>query len=239
MRKRIVWALVCMMLSMGLFACGDDSKKRDNHSVTLTSIAVTPANPSIAAGASQQFTATGTYSDNSTQDITASVTWTSSDTGKALVSSAGLATGVAAGTTTITATSGSISGTALLTVASAATTTTNIAPQSSLATSNPGYVDGDKTTFTDALSLAFRPALTLTWPSANSINSVKLYVGCNDDETMSGIISSGTSTLATFSAAGCGTLISFAPTISSSLTITMTGGGGSDNNISIEEIEVY
>ncbi len=38
---------------------------------TLQSIAVTPANPSIAKGATQQFTATGTYSDGTTQNLTA------------------------------------------------------------------------------------------------------------------------------------------------------------------------
>jgi hypothetical protein len=37
---------------------------------TLQSIAVTPASPSIAKGATQQFTATGTYSDSSTQNLT-------------------------------------------------------------------------------------------------------------------------------------------------------------------------
>jgi hypothetical protein len=31
---------------------------------------VTPANPSIGVGATQQFKATGTYSDNSTADLT-------------------------------------------------------------------------------------------------------------------------------------------------------------------------
>src|SRR5258708_34126074 len=44
---------------------------------TLTSIAVTPANQSAAAGTTVQFKATGTYSDISTRDITASVTWAS------------------------------------------------------------------------------------------------------------------------------------------------------------------
>ena len=32
----------------------------------------------VALGSAQQFVATGTYSDNSTQDLTASVAWTSS-----------------------------------------------------------------------------------------------------------------------------------------------------------------
>jgi hypothetical protein len=76
---------------------------------TLTSIAVTPASPSIVAGNTQQFTATGTYSDNSTKNITTSVTWKSSNTVFATIGAAtGLATGVAAGTAQITATQGSI-----------------------------------------------------------------------------------------------------------------------------------
>ena len=37
---------------------------------TLVSIAVTPPSPSIAKGLTQQFTATGTYTDNSTQNLT-------------------------------------------------------------------------------------------------------------------------------------------------------------------------
>ena len=45
---------------------------------TLTTITVTPANPNILAGATQSFTATGTYSDGSTQDVTSQATWTSS-----------------------------------------------------------------------------------------------------------------------------------------------------------------
>ena len=61
-----------------------------------------PANPSIALGTTQQFTATGTYSDNSTQDLTAQSPgrrqrprWRRSATPRAQ----GLATSVAAGTT--------------------------------------------------------------------------------------------------------------------------------------------
>ena len=76
--------------------------------VTLQSIAVTPPSPSIAAGTAQQFKATGTYSDNSMSDITGSVTWNSSNKGFATISSAGLTTGVAAGTTQITATLGTV-----------------------------------------------------------------------------------------------------------------------------------
>jgi hypothetical protein len=82
----------------------------------LTSIAVTPANPSIQAGGTQQFTATGTYTDASTQDLTASVTWSSTATGVATISATGLATGVSQGQTTVVATSGSVNGQVTLTV---------------------------------------------------------------------------------------------------------------------------
>jgi trimeric autotransporter adhesin len=89
-------------------------------SATLVSIAITPTNPSIVKGTNQQFVATGTFSDNTTQDLTITVTWSSSDAAVAAISNAagsnGLATSVAAGSTTITATSGSVSGTATLTV---------------------------------------------------------------------------------------------------------------------------
>ncbi len=61
---------------------------------TLQSIAVTPTSPSIAKGATQQFTATGTYSDNSTANISNSVTWNSATTVTATINSTGLATGV-------------------------------------------------------------------------------------------------------------------------------------------------
>ena len=64
---------------------------RTGAAPTLTSIAVTPANPTIQTGATQQFTATGTYSDNTTQNITSQVTW-ASNTSAATINSAGLAT---------------------------------------------------------------------------------------------------------------------------------------------------
>jgi hypothetical protein len=86
---------------------------------TLKSIAVTPATPSTPAGTTVQFTATGTYSDNSVKNITGSVTWASATTTAATVNSSGLATAVAAGSSTISATSGGIVGSTTLTVTAA------------------------------------------------------------------------------------------------------------------------
>lgn len=85
-------------------------------SATLSSIAVTPANPTIAVGATQQFVATGTYSDSSTRNIISSVTWSSNYENVATITSAGYATAVAKGSTIITATKNSISYSTVLTV---------------------------------------------------------------------------------------------------------------------------
>ena len=71
---------------------------------TLNSIAITPTNPTVTVGQTTQLLATGTFADNSTQNVTAFVTWASSDTTKATVSSTGLVTGVATGSPTVTAT---------------------------------------------------------------------------------------------------------------------------------------
>jgi uncharacterized protein YjdB len=85
----------------------------------LTSIAVTPANPSFDVGGAQQFTAMATYSDSSTQNVTSTATWSSSNTANATISSSGLATGVATGTTTITATLSGVSGNTTATITAA------------------------------------------------------------------------------------------------------------------------
>lgn len=78
----------------------------------LTSIAVTPVSPSILVSNTEQFVATGTYSDGSQSTITTTVTWASGTLATATISNAtgtnGLATGLAAGTTSITATLGTI-----------------------------------------------------------------------------------------------------------------------------------
>jgi Bacterial Ig-like domain (group 2) len=85
---------------------------------TLASVAVTPANPSIAIGKTQQFTATGTFSDGTTQNLTSTATWNSSSTTVATINTTGLATAVGKGSTIIQAVSGTISGSTTLSVAS-------------------------------------------------------------------------------------------------------------------------
>src|SRR5215470_2290828 len=83
---------------------------------SLVSIAVTPANSSMAVGTTKQFAATGAFSDSSIQDVTAVVVWTSSTPTAATINAQGLASSAVTGTTTITATLGSVSGSTQLTV---------------------------------------------------------------------------------------------------------------------------
>jgi trimeric autotransporter adhesin len=89
---------------------------------TLTSLAVTPTTASLILGQTQQLAATGSYAvDNSTKDLTGIVTWTTSDSSVATVSTGGLVKAAATianppGTATITATSGTITGTSTVTV---------------------------------------------------------------------------------------------------------------------------
>jgi hypothetical protein len=91
--------------------------------VSLQVIVVSPQNPSIADnGVTQAFTATGYFSDGSTQNLTATATWTSSNTGVATVNAAGVAasgtlgSGVNAGFTSIQAAVGSTTGVSILSV---------------------------------------------------------------------------------------------------------------------------
>jgi len=82
----------------------------------LVSVDVTPKNVTIISNgtSTQQFTATGTYSDSSTQDLTGTVEWSSSNTNLSIDVN-GLATVISQGTFTITATMGGVQGSTLLT----------------------------------------------------------------------------------------------------------------------------
>jgi hypothetical protein len=93
----------------------------------LVSIAITPSSPSVVEGASLQLTATGTFSDGSTQNLTGAVTWTA--TGGS-VSSTGFFTAPAtASSITVTATSVSstVSGSTTIAVTGGATSMQQLA----------------------------------------------------------------------------------------------------------------
>jgi uncharacterized protein YjdB len=100
-----VRGLLLLCLGSSLVGCSNSG---------LDSVQVTPTTQALTVGQTAQFTATGTFGNAkslSTQNITNSVTWTSSVPSVATVGpSTGLATAVGAGTTTITANAASFSG---------------------------------------------------------------------------------------------------------------------------------
>ena len=81
----------------------------------LASIVVTPVNPFVPVNTVQQLTATGSYSDGSSADLTSLVTWTSSAVSKANVNASGV-TGVAAGSASTATDMNGISGSTTVTV---------------------------------------------------------------------------------------------------------------------------
>jgi hypothetical protein len=130
---------------------------------TLSSISVTPANASIAVGGTLQYAAMGTFSDNSVQNLTNSVSWSADPiNGAATISAAGLATGQNVGTATITASEYGVPGTTSLSVTQGATNTSLVVSPSSASygqpvtltatvtsTSNGSPVTSGTVTFTD------------------------------------------------------------------------------------------
>ncbi len=133
----------------------------------LSAITITPANPTIAAGTTQSFTATGLFSDGSTQDLTASVSWSSSAPSVATINvSGGLATGLAPGQTTVTASWGSVSNTSVLTVTPAVLISVSVNPV------NPSILVGGTQQFTATGTFSDSSTQDLTgsaiWNSSNT-----------------------------------------------------------------------
>jgi plastocyanin len=89
----------------------------------VTTVTITAPSTTVAIGGTLALTAVAT--DAQSHTVTGqTVTWTSSNTAAATISTGGLVTGIAAGSTLITATASGISGTTTLTVAAAPTTAT-------------------------------------------------------------------------------------------------------------------
>ena len=96
---------IAIVMGAMVFALGCHSSTAPT---TVSSVAVTGTVPVV--GTTSQFKATATMSDNTTQDVTSSASWGSSDNTIATVSSSGVVTGVADGSANITATFQSVTG---------------------------------------------------------------------------------------------------------------------------------
>jgi hypothetical protein len=184
------------------------------------SISITPANPNIPVGISQGLAATGTYSNGTSEPITDSMlTWTSSNQSVAQISTTGtviyvqgpkiVATAVAAGTTTITATlsnfcGGSATGSTTLTVTSATLSSISITP------ANPnipvGISQGLVATGTFSDGTSYDITNKVAWASSNSsVATIKTSGG-----------------MATTLKAGATTITATMGSMSASTTLTVT-----------------
>jgi hypothetical protein len=99
--------------SATISATGDGVSGSTTVTITsspLTSIEISPSNPSISvAQGSQQFAPTGLFSDGTVTDISSGVSWSSSDLSVATINKTGRASAVGkVGNTTIQATSGNV-----------------------------------------------------------------------------------------------------------------------------------
>jgi hypothetical protein len=92
----------------GMSACGSKSPTEPS-AVTVTSVTVSGSN-SVNVGSASTMTASARKSDGSTEDVTSGATWQSSNTAVATVSSTGRVSGVAPGSSNISAGFGGVTG---------------------------------------------------------------------------------------------------------------------------------
>src|ERR1700722_16196393 len=168
MSKRLcvlsVNGLAFLVLSWLLASCGGGTGTTTPAKPTLQSIAVSPGNVTVAAGLTQQYTATANYSDGSSGPL--SVTWTTSDTTLAAVNSTGLVTTRAPGALTVSAASGTTTGTATLTVGPPNLQSVSVAPQ------NASVAAGLTQTYTATGSFSDGSAKAITavtWSVSNAM----------------------------------------------------------------------
>ncbi|NMM07368.1 MAG: hypothetical protein HHJ18_14255 [Polaromonas sp.] len=178
------------------------------NGATLRSISISPAGASKAAGLTQQFTATGTFDVGPTQDLTSSVTWTSSDITKVTINAAGLATTKAAGASSISASRNGVnSNVQTLTVTAATLVSIAVTPA---AVSRPlGLTQQYKATgtYSDGTTPDITTNPTVTWLSSDTSKATINAAG-----------------LATTVAAGVTNITaSLSPVTSSAVTLTVTG----------------
>jgi uncharacterized protein YjdB len=162
--KLISLALPIALISVA--GCG--SPTTGISSKTLTSISITPSSPSIAVNATEQFTATGNYSDGSTSNLSSSVTWASSNQSVATVSEIGIGTSVGAGTTAVTASMSGVTGSTTLTVTAAAVTVTLIAVSPATASITSGATQQFTANATYSNGTTGALASGVTWTSSNT-----------------------------------------------------------------------
>ncbi|MFZ3262550.1 MAG: Ig-like domain-containing protein [Terriglobales bacterium] len=198
-------------LCLGLLtACGGGSSSaptgKQPGPAVLQSIQITPGAPSIAAGISQQFIATATYSDNTNKNLTGSAAWSSSNTSIANISNVGAATGKEPGSTTITATVSGVSGSVTLAVTAPALVSLAVTPTSSSVPVGTTVQFGATGTFTDGSTQNL--TTSVLWMSASA--------------SVAAVNVNGTQGLAMGMAVGSSSISAASGSVSASAMLTIT-----------------
>jgi uncharacterized protein YjdB len=215
LRRCTKFFLVAVPIAL-ILVTGCGSSNTITSTKSLNSISITPSNPSIAVDATEQFTATGNYSDGSTMNLSSSVTWASSNQAVATVSQTGAATGVGTGSATITASISGVTGSTGVTVTAAVVTVTSVGVSPTTASITTGATQQFTATATYSNGSTGNVTATATWASSNTkvatVNSAGLATAD----------SPGNSTiLATLSGqAGSAALTVVAPATLTAITVT-------------------
>lgn len=215
-----VIASFVILFCIVLVACGDGKNTGQSQvtappTVTLQSITVTPGAPSVAAGRTLQLAASGTYSDNTSKDMTTTVTWTSSDTNIATVAG-GLVTGKAPGTAKITASSGGISGSVTVTVTAAVPTALAVTPTSATVAKGASQTFAAKATMSD--NTVQDVSAVATWASNNT------SVATVDTHGIATTVSAGSATItATYSGLNASAALTVTPPTLAKIVVSPTG----------------
>jgi hypothetical protein len=221
-RLSTILTAIAVTLVVGIFACPGHHGSSSSSSL-VTSIAVTPTNPTIALGTTRQFTAIATLSDGSTLNVTALADWTSSAVSSADVSNAagsqGLATGLATGSTTVTATYSGVSGSTTLTVTSAGLSSIEVTP------TNPQIALGTSRQFsaTGIFSDGSTQDLTgqVVWDSS-TVSAATISNGPTSHGIADSVGLGNTTITATFSGVSGSTTLTVSSAVLVSLEVTPT-----------------
>jgi 6-phosphogluconolactonase (cycloisomerase 2 family) len=181
----------------------------------LTALTISPTNQNIAAGASQQFDAMGTFKNpdgtTSTTDVTSLAIWASSNTGIVTITTGGLATSVGPnGSSQISAALDGLTAMTSLTIGPPVPVSLSIAPaaptiavgNSILLTATENWSDG---------TTGHTPSSTVTWSSDTTADA-------------NVIANSTTTALAAGFAAGSPNITATEGTVTGSLSLTVVAG---------------
>ena len=160
MKKVFLFLCGWILAVLCLVACSGDDGLETETTVKVTGITLTSTELSLAVG--ESYTLTATVSPSNATDKT--VSWYSSNSTVATVTSSGVIKGISAGSTTITATAGGKSATCVVTVKSEVVEVTGI----TLTSTELSLAVGESHTLTATVSPSNATDKTVSWQSSNS-----------------------------------------------------------------------